>query len=77
LRKADVVTVYGRPGDRLMERIAAKCEAELPPGAVVVSHFFDIPGWERMLVQDVQGLKLYDMSLRGIGAAARPTTASE
>lgn len=63
LRTADIVTVYGRPGDGLMSRIAAKCELELPPHAVVVSHFFDIPGWERLLVQDVEGLKLYDLSL--------------
>eukprot|EP00411_Alexandrium_monilatum_P027773 CAMPEP_0175370354 /NCGR_PEP_ID=MMETSP0095-20121207/21164_1 /TAXON_ID=311494 /ORGANISM="Alexandrium monilatum, Strain CCMP3105" /LENGTH=301 /DNA_ID=CAMNT_0016668499 /DNA_START=28 /DNA_END=933 /DNA_ORIENTATION=- len=64
LRGTDVVTMYGRPGDGLMERAAAKCEAELPPHAAVVSHFFDIPGWERLLVQDVHGLKLYDLSLR-------------
>jgi len=63
LRTADVVTVYGRPGDGLMARIAEKCESELPEHAVVVSHFFDIPGWERLLVQDVDGLKLYDLSL--------------
>lgn len=64
LRQVDVVTLYGRPGDGLMERAAAKCEAELPAHAAVVSHFFDIPGWERLLVQDVQGLKLYDLSRR-------------
>lgn len=64
LRQVDVVTLYGRPGDGLMERAAAKCEAELPAHAAVVSHFFDIPGWERFLVQDVQGLKLYDLSRR-------------
>merc|ERR1719512_135928 len=46
LRDVDVVTLYGRPGDGFMERAAAKCEAELPPNAAVVSHYFDIPGWE-------------------------------
>jgi len=66
LRQVDVVTLYGRPGDGLMERAAAKCESELPAHAAVVSHFFDIPGWERFLVQDVQGLKLYDLSRRTI-----------
>jgi len=69
LRRTDVVTMYGRPGDGLMAKAAAKCEAELPPNAAVVSHFFDIPGWERLLVQDVNGLKVYDLSLR---AGARP-----
>ena len=44
LSKVDVVTIYGRPGDGLMEKAAAKCEAELPPKAVVISHFFDVPG---------------------------------
>lgn len=69
LRTADIVTVYGRPGDGLMARIAAKCESELPRHAVVVSHFFDIPGWERLLVQDVDGLKLYDLSLLSSNSA--------
>ncbi|CAE8592591.1 unnamed protein product, partial [Polarella glacialis] len=64
LRNVDVVTVYGRPGDGLMERMAAKWEQELPPQSAVVSHYFDIPGWERLLVQDVNGLKLYDLSRR-------------
>jgi len=64
LRHVDVVTLYGRPGDGLMERAAAKCAAELPSSAVVVSHFFAMPGWERMLVADIDGLKLYDMSRR-------------
>lgn len=64
LSKVDVVTVYGRPGDGLMAKIAAKCEAEMPRQSVVISHFFEIPGWERLLVQDVDGLKLYDLSLR-------------
>eukprot|EP00930_Biecheleria_cincta_P034115 TRINITY_DN23599_c0_g1_i1.p1 TRINITY_DN23599_c0_g1~~TRINITY_DN23599_c0_g1_i1.p1 ORF type:complete len:294 (+),score=44.45 TRINITY_DN23599_c0_g1_i1:90-971(+) len=62
--QADIVTIYGRPGDGLMARFAAKCEAELPQRSAVVSHFFDVPGWERYLVQDVDGLKLYDLSLR-------------
>lgn len=74
LRRADVVTLYGRPGDGLMERAAAKCEAELPSHAAVVSHYFPLPGWERLLVQDVDGLKLYDMSRRPAAAGApRPT----
>lgn len=64
LSRVDVVTVYGRPGDGLMAKIAAKCEAEMPHRSVVISHFFEIPGWERLLVQDVDGLKLYDLSLR-------------
>jgi len=61
-RDVDVLTVYGIPG--VMDRCAEKCEAELPPHAVVVSHHFDVPGWERMLVADIEGLKLYDLSRR-------------
>jgi len=62
LRNADIVAVYGRTGDDIMLQIAKKCEAELPQHAVVVSHLFDIPGWERLLMQDMNGLKLYDLS---------------
>ncbi|CAK9104696.1 unnamed protein product [Durusdinium trenchii] len=47
LRDVDVVTVYGRPGDNFMELTAKKLDKELPPHAAVVSHFFDVPGWER------------------------------
>ncbi|CAK0792743.1 unnamed protein product [Prorocentrum cordatum] len=47
-----------------MEKAAAKCEAELPAHAAVVSHHFPMPGWERLLVQDVGGIKLYDLSRR-------------
>lgn len=65
LRDADVVTIYSRPGSGVLERVAAKCEAELPSSAVVVSHLWDVPGWERMLVQDVDDLKVYDFSRRG------------
>lgn len=64
LKDVDVVTIYGRPRDGVMDRAAAKCEAELSSNAVVISHHFDVPGWERLLVQDVDGLKLYDFSLR-------------
>lgn len=75
LRDADVVTVYGRPGDSFMEHAAKKLDEELPSNAAVVSHFFDVPGWERRLVQDVDGLKLYDFSLRGDDhRSARPSS---
>jgi len=60
----DVVTIYGRPGDGVMARAARKFEDELPSSAAVVSHHFDIPGWENYLVQDIEGLKVYDMSRR-------------
>merc|ERR1712107_576357 len=43
LRNVDVLTVYGRPGDRVMERIAKKCAAEMPSESAVVSHLFDLP----------------------------------
>merc|ERR1712232_221064 len=64
LRGVNVVTVYGRPGDNFMRQAVAKMEAELPRDAAVVSHFFAMPGWERLLTQDVHGLKLYDLSRR-------------
>mmetsp|Transcript_51975 Transcript_51975/g.97239 ORF Transcript_51975/g.97239 Transcript_51975/m.97239 type:complete len:252 (+) Transcript_51975:59-814(+) len=77
LRNADVVTVYGRPGDSFMEHAARKLDEELPPHAAVVSHFFDMPGWEQRLVQDVEGLKLYDFSLRRDSEPRRTPVSSE
>eukprot|EP00931_Biecheleriopsis_adriatica_P024084 TRINITY_DN15094_c0_g1_i1.p1 TRINITY_DN15094_c0_g1~~TRINITY_DN15094_c0_g1_i1.p1 ORF type:complete len:288 (+),score=51.98 TRINITY_DN15094_c0_g1_i1:68-865(+) len=74
LRDVDIVTVYGRPGDAFMEQTAVKLEQELPSHAAVVSHFFDIPGWERFLVQDVEGLKVYDLSLRSLRPGAAETS---
>lgn len=72
LRNADVLTVYGRPGDGLMARLSEKCTAEMPQSAAVVSHFFEIPKWGRLLTQDVDGLKLYDLSRqrRNLGKVA-------
>eukprot|EP00929_Paragymnodinium_shiwhaense_P082423 TRINITY_DN43425_c0_g1_i1.p1 TRINITY_DN43425_c0_g1~~TRINITY_DN43425_c0_g1_i1.p1 ORF type:complete len:270 (+),score=49.63 TRINITY_DN43425_c0_g1_i1:105-914(+) len=62
LKNIDVMTVYGRTGDGLMAKIRAKCEREMPRNSAVVSHHFDMPGWEKLLVQDVQYLRLYDLS---------------
>lgn len=58
LKDVDVVTVYGRPGDSFMQLAAKKMDQELPPHAAVVSHLFDVPGWERRLVQDVEGHRI-------------------
>ena len=49
LRTATVVTLYLLP--HLLERLAPKLQAELRPGARVVSHDFPVAGWapERLL----------------------------
>eukprot|EP00392_Amoebophrya_sp_AT5.2_P000905 g907.t1 len=64
--KYDVITVYGRPGDSVMERVARFVRDENP--RYVVSNEFPLPGFERELVKDVDGLKLY--ALGGEGGAA-------
>ncbi len=43
LSAADVVTIFGF--STIMERLRRKCEAELKPGARVVSFRYRIPGW--------------------------------
>ena len=43
LSGAALVVCYLHPG--AMARLAPKLKAELPPGAVVVSHGFALPGW--------------------------------
>merc|ERR1712008_449011 len=55
----DVITIYGRPGDSVMERIGTFVAQERPK--FVVSNKFAIPGMERNLVKDVDGLKLYQL----------------
>jgi cyclopropane fatty-acyl-phospholipid synthase-like methyltransferase len=44
ISEADVVTLYLSP--RANERLRPKLEAELKPGARVISHDFEIPGWK-------------------------------
>jgi hypothetical protein len=43
-REATVVSAFLWPG--AMVRLRPKLEAELPPGARVVSHCHEIPGWK-------------------------------
>ncbi len=43
LRRATVVTCFLWPG--AMERLKPRFEAQLPPGARVVSHWHKVPGW--------------------------------
>eukprot|EP00397_Hematodinium_sp_SG-2012_P063992 GEMP01089501.1.p1 GENE.GEMP01089501.1~~GEMP01089501.1.p1 ORF type:complete len:267 (+),score=48.69 GEMP01089501.1:118-918(+) len=59
LADADVVTLYGRPGDKLMERLAVYLDKSTKPDCIVVSNRFDLPHWERRLVEDREGLKVY------------------
>merc|ERR1712194_539916 len=61
--EVDIVTVYGRPGDGLMDKIGASLSRELRTDALVVSNVYEIPGWEQRLVRDIDGVKLYDMKL--------------
>jgi len=52
LSSADVVTIYLLP--TIMDRVAAKLAAELKPGARVVTHDYQLPGWriERVHTMD-------------------------
>jgi cyclopropane fatty-acyl-phospholipid synthase-like methyltransferase len=49
ISEADVVTLYLSPGAN--ERLRPKLEAELKPGARVISHDFEIPGWKPSTIQ--------------------------
>ena len=49
LSEADVVTLYLSPGAN--ERLRPKLEAELKPGARVISHDFEILGWKPSAIQ--------------------------
>ncbi len=54
LTDAKVVVCYLYPG--AMERLKGKFEKELPPGTVIVSNTFAIPGWEPVQVIKVDDL---------------------
>jgi len=49
ISEADVVTLYLSPGAN--ERLRPKLEAELKPGARVISHDFEILGWKPSAIQ--------------------------
>jgi len=63
VRQADVVTLYGRPGDKLMERLGEYLEKTTKPDCVVVSNVFNLPSWERRLIEDNNGLKVYNKKM--------------
>merc|ERR1719500_2194044 len=65
LAEADVVTLYGRPGDKLMERMAEYLEKSTKPDCIVVSNEFNLPFWERRLIEDRDRVKVYDKKLPG------------
>lgn len=54
LEGASIVICYLFPG--AMERLRAKFERELPPGALVISNTFAVPGWAPERTQHVGGL---------------------
>jgi precorrin-6B methylase 2 len=57
IRRATVVTMYLLPS--VNERLKPKLLTELRPGTRIVSHAFDIPGWEPERVVQVNDRTLY------------------
>ena len=51
LSDADVVTLYLLTS--VNERLRPKLERELKPGARVVSHDFEVPGWKPIIIEDL------------------------
>jgi len=49
LGKADIVYVFGMPNS-LEKKLLPKLEAELKPGAKVISYVFEIKGWKPFIV---------------------------
>ena len=50
LSKSDVVAVYGL--HPIMDRLGVKLKEELPPGSIVVSNVFTIPGWKPSTIEN-------------------------
>ncbi len=46
-----------------MEKLSEIIRKEAKRDAKVVSHVYDLPGWEAKLVRSVDGVKLYDNRL--------------
>ncbi|MBN1642002.1 MAG: class I SAM-dependent methyltransferase [Anaerolineae bacterium] len=59
LAGADVVTLYLLPGTN--ERIRARLEEQLRPGARVVSHAFPVQGWTPAASDERRRLYLYEI----------------
>ena len=57
LSGATVVTLYLLPS--VNEKLMPKLLRELPPGTRVVSHAFDMPGWEPVQTREVEGTTVY------------------
>jgi SAM-dependent methyltransferase len=59
LRQADVVTLYLLQGTN--QRIKARLEEQLRPGARVVSHVFSFPGWTPVVIDEERRLFCYEI----------------
>jgi len=61
LSATDVVYFFGRPGGGVMSRFRSRVESPGSRVAYAVSSHFDVPGWERALLQNSNGIRLYDV----------------
>ncbi len=55
LQDYDVVVVYGIT--YIMKDLAAKLRHELRPGSLIISNYFELPGWKKIRTQE--GIHLY------------------
>ena len=72
LHNTDVVIFYALP--ELVERLRSKLVAELPTGAIAVSHRFPVTAWEPMHVSGAQGewkMFVYDVHKAEAATATR------
>ena len=56
MTNVDVVAVYGLTP--IMKKLGVKLQAELPPGSLVLSNVFSIPGW-RAVGTSAHGTHIY------------------
>ncbi len=54
LQEADILFCYLSP--EIMKRLKEKCEKELRPGGIVISHAFAMPGWTPEKTEWLPGL---------------------
>ena len=72
LRSTDVVIFYALP--ELVERLRSKLVAELPVGAIAVSHRFPVTAWDPLHVSGAQGewkMFVYDVHAAEAATATR------